>query len=355
LNYGDPRVSIQPEFVPFAEREAKKHWLTVGENSGGGVKNFIGIVVLLLAVSVSMGAGPPQRKAAEPPSWAFPTPDKIAPTAKEDENEPRHVPGSTRTYTVAQIDDGSNPPDWFPDEHPPMPSVVAHGSGKDVPGCSLCHLSNGLGHPESANLAGLPANYIVREVRGFGSGFRKGNERMKSIGTEISDAELQQAAQWFASLKPRVWVKVVEAKNVPKTYVGRTRMRFPIPGGGMEPLGDRIIEVPQDPAMAMNRDPHSGFIAYVPVGSIAKGEALVKKGGSGKTIRCAICHGDSLTGLAEVPRIAGISPLYVFRQLYNLKSGDRAGTWGQLMKGVVKNLSEDDMLDISAYLASRTP
>jgi cytochrome c553 len=319
------------------------------------VKNLIAIVVLLLALSAPTGAEPPQQQTAQPPSWAFPTPDKVAPTAKEDENAPRRVPGSTKTYTAAQVDDLFNPPDWFPNEHPPMPPVVAHGSGKDVPACSSCHLATGFGHPESANLAGLPANYIVREVRGFGSGSRKGNERMKTIGTEISDAELRQAADWFAALKPEVWRKVVEAKNVPKTYVGRTRMRFPVPDGGMEPLGDRIIEVPQDPALAMSRDPHSGFIAYVPVGSIAKGEGLVKTGGKGKTIRCEICHGESLTGLAEVPRIAGLSPLYIFRQLYTFKNGDRTGTWGELMKGVVAHLSDDDMLNISAYLASRNP
>lgn len=320
------------------------------------MKNFVAIVIFLVAVSMPCGAQSSSEQMGKPPSWAFPTPDKVpAAAGKEDKDEVRHVPGSSRSYTVGQIDDASNPPDWFPEDHPPMPQVVAHGNGKEVPACALCHLPNGFGHPESAYLAGQPANYIMRQVHNFGKGIRTGNDRMKSIGEHISDAELQQAADYFSGITPGVWVKVVQSKTAPKTYVGRTRMRFPIPNGGTEPLGNRIIEVPQDPALAEDRDPRSGFIAYAPVGSIAKGESLVKTGGHGKTVRCEVCHGESLTGLAEVPRIAGLSPMYIFRQLYDFKSGARKGTWGELMKGVVAHLSEQDMLDISAYLASRTP
>jgi len=114
-------------------------------------------------------------------------------------------------------------------------------------------------------------------------------------------------------------------------------------------------ELPEDPARATSRDPHSGFIAYVPRGSIAKGEALVKTGGSGKTIQCAICHGESLEGLGELPRIIGISPLYAARQLYGFQAGTRNGSLDVLMKKVVANLNGDDIVAISAYLASRNP
>ncbi len=132
-------------------------------------------------------------------------------------------------------------------------------------------------------------------------------------------------------------------------------MRMPLPGGGEEPIGDRIIELPQDPARAESRDPHSGFVAYVPAGSIAKGKELVTTGGSGKTIACFICHGSSLGGLAEVPAIAGHSPMYLFRQLYYFKDGSRAGTMSALMKGVVAKLGQDDMLAIAAYVGSLPP
>jgi cytochrome c553 len=142
---------------------------------------------------------------------------------------------------------------------------------------------------------------------------------------------------------------------VPKTFINIHLMRMPLPGGGDEPIGNRIIELPQDIARAESRDPHSGFIAYVPKGSLAKGKELVTTGGGGKTIQCAICHGPSLNGLGEVPAIAGHSPLYLFRQLYYFKDGSRHGSMGALMKGVVAQMTQDEMLAIAAYVGSLPP
>ena len=57
--------------------------------------------------------------------WAYPvTPKGKGPPDKE---KMLTVPGSKKQYTAAQIGDGFNPPDWFPDEHPPMPASVATG------------------------------------------------------------------------------------------------------------------------------------------------------------------------------------------------------------------------------------
>ena len=119
----------------------------------------------------------------------------------------------------------------------------------------------------------------------------------------------------------------------------------------MEPLGNRIIELPQDVARATSRDPKSGFVAYVPPGSLFKGEALVKNGAGGKTIQCAICHGDKLEGLGDVPRIAGLHPAYVARQLYAFQTGTNHSVSSALMKKVVVNLTADDILAIAAYAA----
>ena len=103
------------------------------------------------------------------------------------------------------------------------------------------------------------------------------------------------------------------------------------------------------------RDPHSGFIAYVPPGSLRAGEALVKTGDHGKTVPCATCHGDALTGLGEVPRIAGLQPVYIARQLLQMQNGSSAGTNAAQMKETVAKLSEDDIIAISAYLGSLPP
>jgi hypothetical protein len=139
---------------------------------------------------------------------------------------------------------------------------------------------------------------------------------MIAIAKALSEDDSQQANKWFATLKLSVWEKVVKTDTVAKTFLDRGR-RLALPGGGTEPIGHRIIELPQDSLRAASRDPHSGFIAYVPVGSIAKGEGLVTTGGSGKTITCSICHGQSLTGLGEEPRTAGRGAIYIVRQLYS--------------------------------------
>jgi cytochrome c553 len=292
--------------------------------------------------------------AAEELDWAYPVTPKPEPL---DNLVLKQVPDSTRAYTQAQIDDPFNPPDWFPDEHPPMPQIVAQGDRPAVRACAQCHLPSGDGHPESSSLAGLPVPYILRQMAAFKTGGRKGVRAttMIAIAQAISDADAVEAAEYFAALKPGVWTKVIETDSVPKSYVGAGGMRFAEPGGEMEPIGNRIIVLPQDEARARRRDPHSGFVDYVPTGSIAKGEALVTTGDGGKTIPCAICHGQTLQGLGELPSIVGRPPTYVVRQLNDMKTGARSGISTALMKAVVEKLTVEDMVAIAAYLGSRDP
>ena len=103
------------------------------------------------------------------------------------------------------------------------------------------------------------------------------------------------------------------------------------------------------------RDPHSGFIAYVPPGSLARGEALVKGAEPGKTAACAQCHGEGQKGKGEVPRLAGLQPLYIARALFDLRNGRSAGEAAAPMQPVVAKLTEDDIIAISAYLGSLPP
>ena len=302
----------------------------------------------------AVAALPVVALAADNLDWAYPVTPR--PEAK-DNVVVKGVPGSAKKYTQSQIDDGFNPPDWFPDEHPPMPQIVAHGVRPTVRACALCHLPTGDGHPESSSLAGLPVPYLMRQMAEFKNGGRKGVRAttMIEIARAISDADAQAASEYYAALKPGVWTKVVETDNVPKSYVGSGAMRFAVAGGGTEPIGNRIIVLPQDAERAHSRDPHSGFIDYVPVGSIARGEALVTTGGGGKTIPCAICHGQDFKGIGELPSIAGRPPTYVVRQLNDMKTGARSGTAMALMKAVVDKLSIDDMIAIAAYLGARDP
>lgn len=222
--------------------------------------------------------------------------------------------------------------------------------------CALCHLTSGAGHPESSGVAGLTVPYVVRQMAAFRSGARKGGRAaaMIDIARTISDAELEAAAAYFAALRPFAWTTVVETDTVPQSRLEGT-MRFAVPDGGTEPIGRRIITLPQDPEGARSRNPHTGFVARVPTGSIAKGERLVMSGGEGKTTPCGVCHGEALAGLGDVPGLAGVSPIHVVRQLRDMQSGDRSGPMVEPMMPVVARLDLDDMIAIAAYLGSRAP
>ena len=246
-------------------------------------------------------------------------------------------------------------PDWFPDEHPPMPAIVAHGNGTTVRACIGCHLPHGHGHPENSRLAGTTASYLARQLADFKSGARggAGAGAMTRFSKDLTPDEIKAATEYFAGLKLMRWTRVVETDTVPKTYFKGTR-RLPHPSGGTEPIGKRIVELPQDAERVELRDPHASFVSYVPPGSLKKGEALVASGG-GKTIPCAICHGPGLKGLGDVPSLAGRSPGNIARQIYYFQTGDRGGTSAALMKAVVDKLTADDVIAISAYVASLDP
>ena len=331
------------------------------------MKSLFG-VMMLTAVSTF---GVSLLSAAEgPPGWAYgfppgtsgtPAPAPApAPTAAPDTSA-KHLPGSTGTFTLPQIRDAFGPADWYPNDHPPMPDVVSHGRRPDVRACGLCHYPNGKGRPENAGVAGLPNSYFIQTMMDFRNGERKSAEPRKAntnvmitIARGMTEEEIKAAAEYYGSMKWTPWIKVVETKMVPRTRIAGG-MFLTEEGGEKEPLGDRIIETPENTeGTEMLRDARSGFFAYVPVGSIKKGEALVTTGG-GKTTACAICHGADLRGMGPVPGLAGRSPSYMVRQMFDMQQGMRKGVWTELMKPVVSKLSEEDMLAIAAYTASRMP
>ena len=103
------------------------------------------------------------------------------------------------------------------------------------------------------------------------------------------------------------------------------------------------------------RDARSHFIADVPTGSVERGRKLATTGGNGKSAPCTICHGDGLIGSGTIPGLAGRSPSYLVRQLYDFQHGTRAGPWSPLMAPNVINLTLDDMVALAAYAVSLPP
>jgi cytochrome c553 len=178
---------------------------------------------------------------------------------------------------------------------------------------------------------------------------------MSRIAGALSDDDARAAALYFSALQPRVWTKVVETDEAPETYVGFNAMRYVKLGGEKEPIGNRIVTVPSDESLVKNRDPHTGFIDYVPRGSVARGAALVKTGDGDRTIPCATCHGVALGGLGDAPKIVGLPLIYVFRQLNDIRRGVRTGMAETMMHPVVQKLTSEDMVAIAAYLGSQRP
>jgi cytochrome c553 len=317
------------------------------------------IAVLALSLAAVFPAATPAFGAEEAPAWAYPVnPPDFKPRAED--GVPRHVPGSAGAYSVTQLRDRFIAPVWHPGDHPPLPEIVAHGRKPKVFACGFCHREDGSGGPETSRLAGLPEAYIVQQMADFRSGARKTSvpkrnvDLMVSLAQDITKDEVQAAAAYFSSLKPRANIKVVETDTVPRTFVAGWFLAVSRPEE-KEPIGQRIVEVPEDLEQFENNDPGSRLIAYVPSASIGKGEALVRTGGAGKTPQCATCHGKDLRGQRAIPSIAGRSPSYVVRQLYDIKSGARAGPTSVLMKDTVANLTVEDMASIAAYLATLAP
>ena len=346
------------------------------------MRKFI-VVTLALAFVLAAGIFAAQQQSAVPSPWAYgfatppgaPGESPAAPAAPAagggqraaappPDTTQHQLPGSTLSFTVAQIRDGFGPADWYPGDHPAMPEIVAHGNRERmINACSLCHYPNGKGRPENAGVSGLPQSYFVQTMLDFKNDNRKSADtrkantnRMIAFAKAMTDDEIKGAAAYFGAIKWTPWIKVVEADSVPKTRIaGGMFLALEGAEAGKEPIGQRIIEVPEKTEDTETlRNPHSGFIAYVPPGSTKKGEALVTTG-AGKTTQCAVCHGANLEGLGPVPGLAGRSPSYIVRQLHDMQMGTRKGIWSDLMKPVVAKLSADDMLNIAAYTASRPP
>jgi cytochrome c553 len=313
------------------------------------------LVILPLATIL---ASPLAEGADTPPAWAYPI--AAADLTAPDDGVQRRVPNSSISYTMIQLRDRFIAKDWHPEDHPPMPLIVAKGRKPDVFACGFCHRADGPGSPPNAGLAGLPAAYIVQQMNDYRSGARttavpgRGVQLMIDLAKAATDEEIAAAAAYFSALRPRQHTRVVQTNIVPKTFI-RSHSYAALPSGEKEAIGRRIIEVPENLEQVVYHDSHARFIAYVPVGSVARGEALVKTGGGGKTLACAACHGLDLKGVGQIPGISGRSTSYVVRQLYDFKHGFRAGPFAVQMKDAVARLAEEDMLAIAAYLATQAP
>lgn len=323
--------------------------------------------ILWAAALIAVSAQQPPAGANEAPWWAYsfltpPKPGEAAmdcepkpiacavprPAPQVDET-PMSLPGAPKQYSPKQASEWYGPADWYPDLHPPMPAIVAKGNeANGVRACILCHHPLGKGRPENAPLAGLPSAYFMQAIDDFRTGKRNSfdprkpnTKEMIGIAKAITDEEAKAAADYYAAVTFTTRGPVVETDEVP-AFFQRSLMYFPEPGDRKVPLGMRLIEMPENQHQAEYlRHPNAVWISYAPKGSIAKGEAIAKS--------CTVCHGPDLAGRGNVPGIAGRTPSYMIRQMYDMQQGTRQT---MLMKAVVARMTVEDMVSVAAYLAS---
>jgi cytochrome c553 len=294
------------------------------------------------------------------PDWPWPRGVHEAP--KPDDGQLFHIPGSTKSYTDTQINRSTSTVDWFPELHPAPPAPVISGKKRVYNACGQCHLIDGRGKPDTADLQGLPVAYFLQQLADMKGDKRHGSvphasvNDMIPIAKAIDEVDAKLAADYFHSLPAAQSTRIIETDLVPVTHPGPHNVQLVDASGANEPIGTRIVEVPEDVQRTLLRDATSGFVAYVPKGSVKRGELLAKIGNAGRTLPCAPCHGEGLKGMGDLfPPLAGRSPTATARQLYDFKSGARDGRNAVAMKPVVANLTDQDIVDLTGYIASLQP
>ena len=318
---------------------------------------------LVLCIITPMSATAQQGANFDVPRWAFPNtaPTVVAPKPPFDSVIALRVPNSARTFTLAQVKNQLNPPDWFPASHTQAPDVVLHARPAAKYGCGFCHLPNGQGRSENATIVGLPSAYFIRQVTDLGSGARHSavtgwgpSVRMGEVALATTHDEAVEAARYFGAMRAQARYAVVERTTIPVTYEA-SGLYAAKPGVDSEPLASRLIEMSNDIERHELRDAGETFTTFVPVGSIARGRRIAVSAPAKAATRCATCHGMDLRGIGVVPPIAGRSPAYVLRQLIGFRTGARTSTTSAPMQIVTAQLQLDDMIAVSAYAGSRKP
>jgi cytochrome c553 len=272
------------------------------------------------------------------------------------------VPTSHAKFSVGRTRDRFDVADWNPATHRTAPAIVMHGRRPAVMACGFCHLADGRGRPENAMISGLPVEYFVQQVKDIRTRARRSASSvpfppevaMRLIADSVTDAELDEAAHYFARVRARRASRVVESDSVPAT-MPLNGLSTLVPGRPREPLNGRLIELPPELRRHELHDPMAEYVAYVPRGSVARGRALSAGDPRHAVKGCASCHGAELRGMGGEPPLAGRSPSYMLRQLIAFRTGARDTPAGAPMREVAATLTIEDMVAAAAYAGSRAP
>jgi cytochrome c553 len=360
-NLGQPSITFVCACSALSCPKTISPWLVEGRAVSLSTVHLLRGATCALGLLSIVVASVARSDPTAPPAWAYPLNPGGLPKPGPDDGSLKHVPNSSVALTQTTIRNIFSAVDWHPEGHPPMPESVVHGRAKDLFACGYCHYPNGQGRPENASLAGLPATYILGQVAAMRDGSRKSSQPamiapalMLKVAAHANADEVAEAAAYFASLKYKPWIRVVEIDTAPRPEIHGVSAYAAAADGSQEPIGDRIVEVAEDDDRTDVRDDASGFVAYVPVGSIERGKALASTA-VGDRQPCAACHGDMLRGSDIAPPLAGRSPSYLYRQLFDIQAGTRSSAGVEKMKPEVAALTPNEMRDLIAFVASLAP
>src|SRR4051812_17496109 len=126
------------------------------------------VAASVVVAALAFGVVAALHAAADMPAWAYaipvPPPPGTPPPAPNRDTSMKSLPGSSRQFTLQEVGNGNGPADWYPEDHPPMPDIVAHGKRTEARACSLCHMPNGFGRPENSPVSGLPVSYFIEQM-----------------------------------------------------------------------------------------------------------------------------------------------------------------------------------------------
>ncbi len=176
---------------------------------------------------------------------------------------------------------------------------VALGKDKSAM-CAACHGAQGISAmPNTPSLAGQNKKYLINQLQAFKKGKDGGryNALMSSTAASLSDADIDNLAAYYASLKPNI--------------------------GEAHP------------------------------NHVEKGQALYRGGDKSRGIpACTACHGPRGRGLAVVgyPAVSGQRADYTVMQLEQFSRGDRQGADSAVMAQIAKKMSPEDMKAVASYM-----
>lgn len=193
--------------------------------------------------------------------------------------------------------------------------IATAGNGRGAPPCSSCHGQAGEGNPAAGfpRLAGLPTDYLTRQLAAFASGQRQ-NPMMMPVAKALSTDEARALGAYYAHLP------------VPA----------PTPGVGAAPASGSSVATPGSAAAAI-------------------GQTLAERGRwSDDVPACVQCHGAGGSGVgADFPPLAGQSAVYLVNQLQAWQKGTRdPGPLG-LMGGIARKLSDADVHAVADYFSQQ--